>query len=123
MVSRSEAGELYAAGTHHSPSLTPLVEQVAQNAEVSLRIGHDTPGLPPGDDWTLASDHGPFHEAGIPFLYFGVEDHAGYHAPTDDFEAITPAFFVAAVETILDFVRLADSDSAAIWEGSGRPRP
>jgi Zn-dependent M28 family amino/carboxypeptidase len=123
MVGRSDAGELYAAGTHHSPFLVPLVEEVARTSPVRLLLGHDTPDLPSHDDWTLASDHGPFHEAGIPFVYFGVEDHAGYHAPTDDVEAITPGFFVDSVETILDFLRLVDQRADAIREDSGRARP
>lgn len=116
MVSRSQAGELYAAGTYHYPFLGPLVEEVAADAPVSLLRGHDSPDLPPGDDWTTASDHGPFHERGIPFIYFGVEDHGGYHNPTDTFENITPEFYVAAVETILDFLLVADRDGQAILE-------
>jgi len=114
MVSRSEAGELYAAGTYHYPFLTPLVERVRQRAPVTLLLGHDRPDLPPGDDWTMSSDHGAFHEAGIPFIYFGVEDHPGYHNPGDTFDAITPAFYVRAVETVLDFVREADRELEAI---------
>jgi hypothetical protein len=109
MVSRSEAGELYAAGTYHYPFLRPWVEEVAGRAKVDLLMGHDSPDLPPGDDWTFLSDHGPFHEAGIPFLYFGVEDHPGYHDPSDTFDRITPEFYVSAVETILDFLLLVDA--------------
>lgn len=118
MVSRSEAGELYAAGTSHNPTLLPLVEAVAAGAPVTLLTGHDTPDLPPGDDWTFASDHAPFHEAGIPFVYFGVEDHPGYHDPSDTFEAVTPEFFVGAVETILAFLRRVD---AGEWADPGPP--
>jgi Zn-dependent M28 family amino/carboxypeptidase len=114
MVSRSEAGELYAAGTYHYPFLFPLVERVAERAPVTLLTGHDRPDLPPGDDWTLSSDHGAFHEVGIPFIYFGVEDHPGYHNPTDTFENITPEFYVRAVTTVLDFVREADAELAEI---------
>ena len=113
MVSRSARGELYAAGTHHYPALAPLVRRVAARAPVKLLIGHDTPGLSPGDDWTNSSDHGPFHAAGIPFLYFGVEDHADYHKPTDDFGRITPDFFVAAARTVADFVAEADRTLAS----------
>lgn len=128
MVSRSEVGELYAAGTYHYPFLRPLVEEVAADAPVSLLGGHDSPDLPPGDDWTTASDHGPFHERGVPFIYFGVEDHGGYHNPTDTFENITPEFYVAAVETILDFLLVADRDGQAILEersgaAAGAPGP
>ena len=108
MISRSEAGELYAAGTYHYPALKPPLERVADRSDVRLLFGHDRPDLPSGDDWTMASDHGPFHERGIPFVYFGVEDHAGYHKPSDDFEDITPAFFTAAVRTILDAITELD---------------
>lgn len=100
MVGRSERGELYAAGTHHYPSLRPPLERVAETAPVRLRFGHDTPDLGSGD-WTQQSDHGVFHAAGIPFVYFGVEDHPDYHRPTDDPERIDPGFFTSAARTIL----------------------
>ncbi len=108
MVSRSEVGELYAAGTYHYPVLGNLLDEVEPAPEVDLLRGHDRPDLPPGEDWTMASDHAAFHEIGIPFLYFGVEDHPGYHDPSDTFDNITPDFFVGAVETIADFARMAD---------------
>ncbi len=125
MVSRSAAGELYAAGTYHYPFLEPFVNEVAGRAPISLLKGHDSPEWPGAGDWTDASDHGPFHRAGIPFLYFGVEDHEGYHRPSDDFEEVTPAFFGNAVRTIVDFLQVADRaggalDSAAAL-GAGRP--
>ena len=62
-----------------------------------MRFGHDTGGG--SNDWTGQSDHGAFHDAGIPFVYFGVEDHADYHQPTDTADKIRPAFLggVAAV--------------------------
>ncbi len=116
MVSRSEAGELYAAGTHHYPFLVPLVEEVASVSGITLLMGHDSPDLPPGDDWTLSSDHGPFHQAGIPFLYFGVEDHPGYHAPSDVVEEITPDFYIEAVESALDFLLLVDRRGERIMD-------
>jgi Zn-dependent M28 family amino/carboxypeptidase len=109
MVSRNSAGELYAAGAHHYPALRPVLEQVAAGAPVKLRLGHDAPGLPPGDDWTQSSDHGPFHASGIPFVYFGVEDHPDYHKPTDDVERIDPGFYVRAVSTVLSAVNALDA--------------
>jgi hypothetical protein len=116
MISRSEARELYAAGTYHYPFLRRLVQEVADGARVRLLMGHDSPDLPPGDDWTMASDHGPFHEQGIPFIYFGVEDHPGYHHPSDTFENITSEFYVDAVETVLDFLLVADREGQRILE-------
>jgi Zn-dependent M28 family amino/carboxypeptidase len=109
MVSRSEEGVLWAAGSSHYPQFTPLIEQVAASAPVTLKRGHDTPSDTPGYDWTFSSDHGPFHRAGIPFLYFGVEDHAGYHQPSDIAEDITPEFYIVAVETIWRVLRLVDA--------------
>ncbi|MFN2315750.1 MAG: M20/M25/M40 family metallo-hydrolase [Gemmatimonadales bacterium] len=100
MVSRSEEGLLWAVGTSHYPQLKPVIDAVAARAPVTLRTGHDTQNGTPGYDWTFSSDHGPFHRAGIPFIYFGVEDHEGYHQPSDDAEAITPAFYINAVETV-----------------------
>ncbi|HEV2146583.1 MAG TPA: M20/M25/M40 family metallo-hydrolase [Longimicrobiaceae bacterium] len=108
MVSRSERGELYAAGAAKWPFLRPYLEQVAARAPVRLLLGHDTPEPTPQDDWTLQSDQGAFHQAGIPFVYFGVEDHPGYHKPSDEVEAVTPEFYVGAVRTIADAVRTLD---------------
>ncbi len=108
MISRSD-DELYVAGTYHYPFLRPYVDRIGKAAEVTLVFGHDSPDL--GDnDWTHASDHAPFHEAGIPFLYFGVEDHADYHQPTDEFDRINQDFYVKAVTAILRVVLELDQD-------------
>jgi hypothetical protein len=108
MVSRSDRGELYAAGAHQTPALRPTLERVAARASVKLLLGHDRPEQG-HDDWTNQSDQFAFHKAGVPFVYFGVEDHKDYHKPTDDFEALTTDFFVHAAETILDAVETLDA--------------
>lgn len=109
MVSRGDKNELYVAGTSHYPALKPFVEAAAKQAKIEVRYGHDTKGEQSGYDWTFASDHGPFHRAEIPFIYFGVEDHPDYHKPTDDFEKIDMAFFVEAVNFIIDAIAELDS--------------
>jgi Zn-dependent M28 family amino/carboxypeptidase len=108
MVSRT-AGVLWAGGAHHTPALRPILERLAAYAPLTLRLGHDRPGAPEGDDWTSQSDHAVFHELGIPFVYFGVEDHPDYHRPTDDFERVDAGEFVTAVRTILLGVRALDA--------------
>lgn len=108
MVSRS-GGTLWAAGAFHTPSLRPVLESVAEHAPTELRLGHDQPGIDGEDDWTSASDHGPFHAAGLPFVYFGVEDHPDYHQPTDDVERVIPEEFHSSVETILLALRALDA--------------
>jgi Zn-dependent M28 family amino/carboxypeptidase len=108
MVARTD-GVLWASGAHHTPALRPVLEDVAARAPLTLRLGHDRPDAPEGDDWTGSSDHGVFHDAGIPFVYFGVEDHEDYHRPTDDFERVDPGELVASVRTILLAVRSLDA--------------
>lgn len=108
MVSRSESSELYASGTLHYPFLKKVIEAVPVADGMTVLFGHDEPGTG-SDDWTFSSDHGPFHRAGTPFVYFGVEDHPGYHDPSDDFEAITPEFFKATGRFILDVVEAMDA--------------
>ena len=114
MVSRSSAGELYVAGTFHTLGLKPFVEAVAADAPIRILMGHDDPALGQADDWTLASDHAAFHEAGIPFLYFGVEDHPGYHQPTDDYSEITPDFFARAGDALVIAALVADENLESI---------
>ena len=109
MVGRSDRGELYAVGTFQTPSLRAPLERVASRAPVKLLFGHDRPELGKGD-WTNQSDQLHFHRAGVPFVYFGVEDHRDYHRPTDDFAALTAEFFVRAAETILDAAETLDAE-------------
>ena len=99
MISHNDS-VLYVAGGYHNESLRPLLDEVAAASGITLRQGHDSPDLPAGDDWTMSSDHGPFHQAGVPFVYFGVEDHPDYHQASDTFETINPQFFLDAVETV-----------------------
>jgi hypothetical protein len=108
MVARGDKGEIYVAGLHHSPALRPLLEPVAEKAPIRVSFGHDVPGT--GDhDWTLQSDHGVFHQAGIPFVYFGVEDHPDYHQPGDTVDKINPDFFAKAAGVVLDALRALDA--------------
>lgn len=108
MVSRSESGELYVAGTSHYPQLAQFVDSVAAVTSIEIIKGHDTPDPTPRDDWTNQSDHGVFHARGIPFLYLGVEDHPGYHQPSDDASEITPAFFIRAASAAIMLVEVLD---------------
>lgn len=109
MIAHNDKNELYASGTYHNPQLKPLLENLAKTAKVKLLLGHDKPEEK-RNDWTFQSDHGSFHAAKIPFIYFGVEDHEDYHKPTDDFAKINQEFYVRAVETILEAVKALDKE-------------
>ena len=110
MVGHHARNELYVSGTHQYPYLKPYVERVASTAPAKLLMGHDTPADTGENNWVNASDHGAFHAKGIPFLYFGVEDHPDYHQPSDEWRTVTPDLFAHAVQTVLDVVRLLDSE-------------
>ena len=70
-------------------------------------MGHD--GLDGKDSWVSSSDHAPFHKAGIPFLYFGVEDHPDYHKPADEFKNIQPEFYYNVVNFITNTLTHLDA--------------
>jgi Zn-dependent M28 family amino/carboxypeptidase len=112
MVARDAGNVLFASGTSHYPFLKPYLEKVAR-PPVVLKFGHDVAGSKE-DDWTRDSDHFPFHDAKIPFVYFGVEDEAQHHKATDDAETVTKEFFVGAANTILAAIRALDANLEAI---------
>jgi Zn-dependent M28 family amino/carboxypeptidase len=114
MVARQDAGALWVAGTAHYPVLKPLAEAASAASKVTVRFGHDTRDLKPGDDWTGSSDHGAFHAKGIPFLYLGVEDHPDYHKAGDDADKVDPAFYRRSVEFASALVRQLDGALATL---------
>lgn len=108
MVGRNASNVLYAAGAHPWPFLRPYLDSVVTGAPVTLRLGHDRPGVQGEDDWTFQSDQGPFHQAGIPFVYFGEEDHPDYHRPSDHAERLIPGFYAGAATVVLRTILIMD---------------
>ncbi|MES2123738.1 MAG: M28 family peptidase [Gemmatimonadota bacterium] len=108
MIGRNVNNELYAAGPGKYPLLEPLAEATADCAPIRLTIGHDRSSAGPGNDWTGQSDQGSFHAKGIPFIYFGEEDHPDYHRPSDHADHLMPAFYIGAVRTVADFIHRFD---------------
>lgn len=112
MISHNFENRLVAAGTFHYPFLRPFIEEAVAFSPLEIIYGFDNPDAP--QDWTFSSDHGPFHASGIPFIYFGVEDHDHYHQPTDTFDRINPDFYVIAVSTIISVLEHLDRNLAQI---------
>jgi Zn-dependent M28 family amino/carboxypeptidase len=104
MIGRNAKDELYVCGTSHYPFFRAPLEELARQSRLSISFGHDGPP----DDWTNSSDHARFHRQGIPFLYFGVEDHEDYHRPSDVFEKIKPGFYADVADYILQSLRWLD---------------
>jgi Zn-dependent M28 family amino/carboxypeptidase len=101
MLSKNPKNELYVSGVSAFPALKPILDAVAAKAPVSLKQGHDTDADGKPNNWTDQSDHYAFAEKGVPWVYFGVEDHPEYHKPTDDFATIPQDFFKRSVATVI----------------------
>lgn len=107
MIARGDKNELFVSGTYHNPTLKPILQDLNGMHGIRISFDHDRPGQG-DDDWTPQSDHFAFFEAGIPHLYFGVENHADYHEATDKFEKVNPQFFDGAIAILQKAVQLID---------------
>lgn len=122
MIGRDPDNVLYASGTSHYPFLKPYLSDVAQ-PPVELRLGHDVAGgarRSADEDWTGDSDHAVFHRAGIPFIYFGVEDFDHHHKATDDSTTIGEAFLAGAAATVIAAVQRFDDHLDEIVAATSR---
>lgn len=120
MIGRDPNNELWVTGLTRQPFLKPSIDRVAARAPVKLLDGHEDPSIL-GNDWTRDSDQFSFIEAGVPGLYFGVEDEQYHHQPTDDYESITFPFYLASVQTLIDVIKEVDADLDGIAAASRRP--
>ncbi len=110
MLSQNTNRQLIAVGSYHYPQLENTLEQLQQQSSVRLLLGYDRPAWLVGthQDWTFSSDHREFHKRAVPFVYFGVPDHAHYHQPTDTAEQVDMQFYREVSETVLNAVLLFD---------------
>lgn len=120
MLSKNAKNELFVAGASASPVLRPILERVAATAPVVLKLGHDTDADGPQNNWTNQSDHYAFAEKGVPWVYFGVEDHPEYHRPSDDFATIPQDFFKRSVATVVKASQALEASLDVIAKGAGR---
>ena len=120
MISKNPKGELYVSGAGPQPYLKPVLEGVARTAPVKLKLGHDTDADGKHNNWTDQSDQGAFADKGVPWVYFGVEDHPEYHQPTDDFATVPQDFFKHAVATVVTATRALDDDLDGLNKAAGR---
>jgi len=120
MLSKNPKNELYVAGTAPFPYLKPILVKVATTAPVTLKLGHDTDADGKENNWTNQSDHYAFGEKGVPWVYFGVEDHPEYHKPTDDFATVPQDFFKRSVATVVQASLALERELDDVAKASGR---
>ena len=120
MLGKNAKGEIYVSGGSKFSWLKTRLERVAKDAPVRLLLGHDTDADGAGGNWTGQSDQGAFAARGVPWVYFGVEDHPEYHQPTDDFATLPQPFFNGVVTTVVTACRLFDDELDAMMKEAGR---
>lgn len=115
MIGRGERrNKLYLLGKRSLPVISTMPRTPQQG--VQLVLANDQRPQSRGSasvDWSNASDHGVFRRAGIPYLYFGVDLHADYHSPNDDWQRIHADFFQAALTQIAGTVQWLEQQSPA----------
>ncbi|WP_296816121.1 M28 family peptidase [Brevundimonas sp.] len=109
MVARGDNGILWVVGSRPYPGLVPLIDGLAQQPGVERRYGYDDPAVTGRNNWVMLSDQGAFHAAGVPFVFFSVDDHADYHQPSDDAERINAAWYRGSIQTAHDALRAVDA--------------
>jgi Zn-dependent M28 family amino/carboxypeptidase len=120
MLSKNAKNELYVSGTAPFPYLKPILVKVATTAPVTLKLGHDTDADGKDNNWTNQSDHYAFAEKGVPWVYFGVEDHPEYHKPTDDFATVPQDFFKRSVATVVQASLALERELDDMAKAAGR---
>jgi len=110
MISRNDKhDEIIICGTNFNPQLRKALEPLSASTNAAIIFGYDRDFIGNKlEDWTSGSDHYVFHKKGIPFLYFGVEEHPDYHGPDDDFEKIDTKFYASVVNLITRAVIVFD---------------
>ncbi|WP_421787245.1 M20/M25/M40 family metallo-hydrolase [Hyphobacterium sp.] len=116
MLAINEDNELPAAGAFHFPFLREHIDAIDVASPTRVIQGYDSPEWGPNGDWTYSSDHAAFHEAGIPWIYYGVDFHEHYHQPTDEYDVVHHDFFVSNTQTVLNAVVYFDENLATVAE-------
>ena len=113
MIARGDKNILFASGSHQTPAFKTLLSELNGRYGIQLQFDHDRPEQGT-NNWTNQSDHYVFYTAGIPHLYFGVEDHADYHKPSDTVDKVNPMFFNGAIELLQNAINIIDKASATV---------
>jgi hypothetical protein len=112
MIGRMKNGHLEILGSRTAPGLRRLVSEA--NGEDPTNILFD---------WKLKpdSDHWPFYERRVPFLFFHTGLHGDYHRPSDDAHLINHDGLAATTRIVFQLVmQVADADTAPAFRDAAR---
>lgn len=105
MVSRGREDLIFCEPGEGADFLLAAVRSAnAMLGELELRVGEHP-------EWLVQSDQDSFLRAGIPALYFGVEDHEDYHRVTDSAEKVLPELIARVARLVARTVGELDAGS------------
>lgn len=97
---------IYVEGRRNFTQFDAIQQRLEQTVGLCVRANHppEAGRTTQRVDWLRASDHYPFHQAQIPWLYFGVPPHADYHQPTDSANKLDYNFLGAVAESAYELL-------------------
>jgi len=105
MIARNEQNEIFICGVRQQPGFRSIVENAQKQTNARLLMGHDGHEQGRRNNWVSLSDHFPFYQKGIPFLYLGVEDHPDYHQPTDTWEKFDLSEYIENCNLVVTLIK------------------
>ncbi|WP_237524119.1 M28 family peptidase [Shewanella sp. KX20019] len=92
---------IYIEGARRFDSFETIQQSMTQSNQLCIKTRRPRAfdGSVISVDFLRASDHYPMHQAGVPWLYFGVPTHRDYHQPSDTADKIDITFVAAVVES------------------------
>jgi C-terminal processing protease CtpA/Prc len=112
MIGRMKNGHLEILGSRTAPGLRRLVSEANGEGPTNILF-----------DWKLKpdSDHWPFYERRVPFLFFHTGLHSDYHRPSDDAHLINHDGLAATTRIVFQLVmQVADADTVPAFRDAAR---
>lgn len=105
MVGRNDGREIDVLGGKENPELLTIAKRAASNPRAGIKIEKGS------QEFFKRSDHYPFHQQGIPVLFFFCKLHEDYHKPTDMPDKIDHKKITRVARTVfLTALHLANQD-------------
>ncbi len=112
MIGRMKNGRLEILGARTAPGLRRLVSEANGEGPTTILF-----------DWKLKpdSDHWPFYERRVPFLFFHTGLHGDYHRPSDDAHLINHDGLAATTRIVFQLaMQVADVDTVPAFRDAAR---
>lgn len=102
---------IYIEGEQNFAHFAQIKDQLSQKHSLCIRLSYAKlagSGIQ-RMNWLKASDHYPFHKAGIAWIYFGVPPHSQYHTTDDTIDTLDLNFLASVTEMAYSFISQQNS--------------